>query len=135
VIGVAAEGTVMPHLARRRDSEHLASRDHELTAWLRLAKVGVTGSPTYAEQFAYLTMGAFVAGLKATGPQPTRQSFIKAMSQIKNFDADGLLAPEKINFRDYTPVTGCLWVARLIGKHVSAVPGTPICAPLVKFTS
>jgi branched-chain amino acid transport system substrate-binding protein len=57
------------------------------------------------------------------------------MSQIKNFDADGLLAPEKINFRDYTPVTGCLWVARLIGKHFSAVPGTPICAPLVKFTS
>jgi branched-chain amino acid transport system substrate-binding protein len=99
-----------------------------------LAKVGVTGPPTFAEQFAYLTLTGFVAGLKAAGPNPTSKSFTTAMSQIKNFDADGLLAPEKINFRDYTPATGCLWVAKLAGKKFSVIPGTPICAGMLKFS-
>jgi hypothetical protein len=31
--------------------------------------------------------------------------------------------------------TACLWVARLTGKQYSVVPGTPICAPTLKFTS
>jgi branched-chain amino acid transport system substrate-binding protein len=100
-----------------------------------LAKVGVTGPPTFAEQEAYLTMSALVAGLRAAGPNPTQASFIKAMSGITNFDADGLLAPEKINFHDYAPATGCLWVARLNGKKFFVMPGTPICAGNVKFTS
>lgn len=99
-----------------------------------LAKVGVTGSPTFAEQEAYLTMSAFVAGLKAAGPSPTPQSFMTAMSRITNFDADGLLAPEKIDFHNYAPSSGCLWVAKLVGKAFSVVAGTPICAPLVKFS-
>jgi branched-chain amino acid transport system substrate-binding protein len=100
-----------------------------------LAKVGVTTSPTFAEQEAYLTLSAFVAGLKAAGPNPTRQSFMQAMSGIKNFNAGGLLAPEQINFRNYAPTTGCLWVARLNGEKFSVVPGTPICSALVKFNS
>jgi branched-chain amino acid transport system substrate-binding protein len=98
-----------------------------------LAKVGVTGPPTFAEQFAYLTLTGFVAGLKATGPNPTDQSFIKAMSQIKDFDGGGLLAPEKINFRDYAPSSGCLWAAKLTGQKFTVVPGTPICAGMLKF--
>jgi branched-chain amino acid transport system substrate-binding protein len=98
-----------------------------------LAKVGVTGPPTFAEQEAYLTLTAFVAGLKTAGPSPTRQTFMKAMSGITNFDASGLLAPEKISFRNYAPATGCLWVAQLKGAKFFVVPGTPICAQLVKF--
>ena len=98
-----------------------------------LAKVGVTTDPTFAEQEAYLNLTAFVAGLKAAGPSPTRQSFMAAMSKITNYDAGGLLAPEKISFRDYTPATSCLWVATLKGEKFFVVPGTPICAPLVKF--
>jgi branched-chain amino acid transport system substrate-binding protein len=100
-----------------------------------LAKVGVTGPPTFAEQEAYLTLTAFVAGLKAAGPSPTRQTFMKAMSGITNFDASGLLAPEKISFRNYAPATGCLWVAQLKGAKFFVVPGTPICAQLVKFAA
>lgn len=100
-----------------------------------LAKVGVTGSPTFAEQEDFLTLSAFVAGLKAAGPNPTRQSFMQAMDGIKNFNAGGLLAPENIDFRNYTPTTGCLWVARLNGEKFSVVPGTPICGALVKFNS
>jgi branched-chain amino acid transport system substrate-binding protein len=96
--------------------------------------VGVTGSPTFAEQEAYLTMVAFVAGLKAAGPDPTPQSFMKAMGGITNFDANGLLAPEKISFHDYVPTSACLWVARLQGKGFTVVAHTPICGPLVKFS-
>jgi Periplasmic binding protein len=90
-------------------------------------------SPTFAEQEAYLALTAFVAGLKGAGPNPTRQSFMQAMSKITNYDANGLLAPEKISFRDYTPTTSCLWVAQLKGEKFFVVPGTPICSPEVKF--
>jgi len=97
-----------------------------------LAAVGVTGPPTFAEQEDFLTLTAFVTGLKAAGPNPTRQSFMAAMSKITNYDANGLLAPEKINFRDYTPGTGCLWVAQLRGSKFFVMPNTPICSPSVK---
>jgi len=99
-----------------------------------LAKVGVHGSPTFAEQEAYLALTAFVAGLKAAGPSPTRQSFMAAMSKITNYDAGGLLAPEKLSFRNYTPANGCLWAAQLKGSKFFVVPGTPICSPEVKFS-
>jgi len=95
----------------------------------------VTGPPTFAEQEAYLALTAFVAGLKAAGPSPTRQSFMAAMSKITNYDAGGLLAPEKIAFHNYTPASGCLWVAQLKGEKFFVMPGTPICSPLVKFSS
>jgi branched-chain amino acid transport system substrate-binding protein len=100
-----------------------------------LAKVGVTGDPTVAEQFAYLDMSAFVAGLRAAGPNSTRASFIKALSQLTNYDAGGLLAPNKIAFHDHTPSTECLWVAQLDGAQFHVVPGSPVCGALQKFTS
>jgi branched-chain amino acid transport system substrate-binding protein len=78
-------------------------------------------------------MSAFVAGFRAAGANPTRASFMKAMSGMTNFDANGLLAPEKVNFRDYAPARVCMWAARLEGVSFSVVPGTPICAPNVKF--
>jgi branched-chain amino acid transport system substrate-binding protein len=98
-----------------------------------LAKVGVTGPPTFAEQYAYLTMVAFVDGLKAAGPHPTRQSFMAAMNNIKNYDGNGLLAPEHIAFHDYAPPTSCLWVAQLKGSSFHVVPGTPLCGKNFKF--
>jgi len=93
----------------------------------------VTTDPTFAEQEDFLTLTAFVAGLKAAGANPTRQSFMAAMSKITNYDAGGLLAPEKLSFRDYTPANGCLWVAQLRGSKFFVMPGTPICSPSVKF--
>ena len=99
-----------------------------------LARVGVTTDPTFAEQETYLALTAFVAGLRAAGANPTRQSFMAAMSKITNYDAGGLLAPEKISFRDYAPANGCLWVAQLRGSKFFVMPGTPICSPSVKLT-
>jgi branched-chain amino acid transport system substrate-binding protein len=100
-----------------------------------LAAVGVTTDPTFAEQEDYLTLSAFVAGLKAAGANPTKQGFMTAMGKITNYDAGGLLAPEKISFRDYTPANGCQWVAKLTGETFSVVAGTPICGQYVKFSN
>src|SRR6202012_134078 len=68
-----------------------------------LAAVGVTGTPTYAEQNSYISMAAIVAGLKAAGANPTSASFSTALRGIKDFDADGLLSPNKVDFSSYTP--------------------------------
>lgn len=98
-----------------------------------LAKVGVTTDPTFAEQETILALTAFVTGLKAAGPNPTRQSFMAAMSKITNYDAGGLLAPEKLSFRDYTPANGCMWVTQLSGTKFVVMPNMPLCGQEVKF--
>jgi branched-chain amino acid transport system substrate-binding protein len=98
-----------------------------------LAQVGVTGPPTFAENSAYLCMAALVAGLKAAGPNPTRQGFMTALRALKNYDADGLLAPEKIAFSEYNPPTSCFWVAQLEGTGFKVVKDTPTCGPTFKI--
>jgi branched-chain amino acid transport system substrate-binding protein len=129
-IGVAvAQGIDFATIGAPAEANTAATRQRAAD----LATVGVTGPPTFAEQEDFLALTAFVAGLKAAGPNATRQSFMQAMSKITNYDASGLLAPEKINFRNYAPATGCLWVAQLKGAKFFVVPGTPICSQLVKF--
>src|SRR5215469_8036292 len=100
-----------------------------------LAAVGVTTDPTFAEQEDFLVLTAFVAGLRAAGANPTRQSFMAAMSRITNFNAEGLLAPSTVNFRNYTPGTGCTYVVTLKGSKFVLLPGMPLCGQNVKFTN
>jgi branched-chain amino acid transport system substrate-binding protein len=98
-----------------------------------LTAAGVTGPPTFAEQEGYLAVSAFVAGLKAAGANPTQKSFMTALRGVTGFDADGLLAPGKVDFNDYESIGtaagpgGCMFVAQLNGKAFSVVPGTPLC--------
>ncbi|MGX7680302.1 ABC transporter substrate-binding protein [Jatrophihabitans sp. DSM 45814] len=91
------------------------------------AAVGVTGPPTFAEQEAYLAMTAFTAGLKGTGANPSRDKYISTMSGIKDFDGDGLLAPQKVNFRDYRPKQSCFYYVKLQGTAFQNVQGSPFC--------
>lgn len=98
-----------------------------------LAKVGVHGPPTNAEQYAFLTLTLFATGLKAAGPNPTQASLITALRHLKNYDADGLLAPNKIDFSNYTPQSRCFWVVRLEGRTFHVVPGSPFCGKDEKF--
>jgi branched-chain amino acid transport system substrate-binding protein len=100
-----------------------------------LAKVGVTGPPTFSEQEAYLTMVALGDGLKAAGANPTQASFMKAMNAMTDYNGDGLLAPDKISFRDYAPASYCLWVALLKGQSFTVAPGMPVCGANVKGPS
>jgi branched-chain amino acid transport system substrate-binding protein len=99
-----------------------------------LAAVGVKTDPTFAEQEAFLTLAAFVAGLKAAGSNPTRQSFMAAMNKITNFTADGLLTPP-VSFRQYTPNNGCLYVVKLTGAKFVELPNMPLCGKEVKFSN
>lgn len=98
-----------------------------------LAKVGVTGPPTFAEQEAYLTLSLFVTGLKAAGPDPSQEEYIKALRGVKNYDANGLLVPNKIDFSDYTPQIRCMWIVQLKGESFHIVKGDPFCGPVKKW--
>ncbi|MGX7680990.1 ABC transporter substrate-binding protein [Jatrophihabitans sp. DSM 45814] len=93
----------------------------------RLAAAGETDPPGYDEQTAYTGMTAFAAGLKAAGDNPTPESFSVAMRQIKDFDAEGLLAV-KVNFSDYSPSKQCSFYVKLSGDKFVPVTGLdPIC--------
>jgi branched-chain amino acid transport system substrate-binding protein len=99
-----------------------------------LAAIGVTGPPTFAEQEAYLSMTAFGDGLKAAGANPSREKFMSTMSAVTDFDGDGLLAPEKINYRDYRPKQACFWYVKLSGTSFQNVQGSPFCAATVAMS-
>jgi branched-chain amino acid transport system substrate-binding protein len=102
-----------------------------------LAKVGVTTTPTFAEQESYIGTAGFVAALKAAGDNATQQSVIAAGRKITNFDADGLLAPGSVDFSNFSQIAegagaaGCIFAASLSGKVFTPVPGTPLCGKAV----
>jgi branched-chain amino acid transport system substrate-binding protein len=96
-----------------------------------LAAVGVTGPPTFAEQEAYLAMSGFAAGLKAAGLSPSREKFSSSLRAITDFDADGLLAPQKVSFSNYRPSQVCNYYVQLEGKVFKNVTGSPFCAGVV----
>jgi branched-chain amino acid transport system substrate-binding protein len=98
-----------------------------------LANVGVTTTPTFAEQEAYIAAAAIAAGLKAAGKHPTQKSFSTALRNIHNFNADGLLSPGTVDFSNFNQnaggagAAGCIFAAQLEGKSFIPVKGTPLC--------
>jgi branched-chain amino acid transport system substrate-binding protein len=96
-----------------------------------LTAVGYTGTPTYAIQSAYQAASGFVAGLKAAGPNPSRTAFMNALRKVNDFDEDGLLAPEKVDFSNYAPNQQCIWAVKLEGKVFTPVTGNPFCSGTV----
>jgi branched-chain amino acid transport system substrate-binding protein len=95
----------------------------------RLAAQGVTGSPTTAESNAYVAMTGFAAGVKAAGSDLTQQNFIASLRKVNDFDAEGLVAPNKVDFADYSSPQQCSWYLRLTGEKFVPVPGlSPICS-------
>jgi branched-chain amino acid transport system substrate-binding protein len=103
-----------------------------------LAAVGVTGTPTFAEQHAYVAMTAFATGLAKAGDKPTRDSFIKALRGVSDFDAEGLLAPSKIDFSNFKQIgaggnlAGCVYAAKLEGSKFVPVGDGPICGKNIR---
>jgi branched-chain amino acid transport system substrate-binding protein len=98
-----------------------------------LAAVGVTGSPTFAEQHAYIAMSAFAAGLKASGANPSRAKFTTSLRAVTDFNADGLLDPQKVSFSDFDPAQSCYYYVKLEGSSFKSVTGSPFCGPVVPF--
>ena len=102
-----------------------------------LAKVGVTSTPTFAEQEAYIATAAVAAGLKAAGPNVTQKSFMTALRNVHDFNADGLLSPGAVNFSNLNQdaggagAAGCIFAAQLEGTKFIPVSGTPMCGQAV----
>ena len=98
-----------------------------------LAKAGVTGPPTFAEQESYLATAAVVAGLRAAGQNPAQKSFTTALRGIHDFNADGLLSPGAVDFSNFSQVGGgsgaadCIFAAQLEGTKFITVKGSPVC--------
>jgi branched-chain amino acid transport system substrate-binding protein len=98
----------------------------------RLTSVGETSAPGYAEQVAYLSMTGVARGIKAAGDNPTRDSFTQGLRAVSDFDAEGLLAPLKVSFSDYSPTQNCTWYVQLENSKFTLVDGLdPICGTKV----
>jgi ABC-type branched-subunit amino acid transport system substrate-binding protein len=98
---------------------------------------GVTGSPTFAEYYGYLSVDALVQGLEAGGSNPTQASFINTMLQMNNYQGQGLWGGHSISWvmADRGQVSGadnCEWVTRYEGTTFNPVAGlSPICGQTV----
>jgi branched-chain amino acid transport system substrate-binding protein len=89
---------------------------------------GYVGPPSYSAEIGWMTGWELQAGLAKFGkPNPTKEQFITALRSVTNFDADGALAPEKINFAHYNNKYSCLWMVKLEGNAFVSVPGSPFC--------
>jgi branched-chain amino acid transport system substrate-binding protein len=89
---------------------------------------GYVGPPSYSAEIGWMTGWELQAGLAKFGkPNPTKQQFITALRSVTDFDADGALAPEKINFAHYNNQYSCLWMVKLEGDAFVSVPGSPFC--------
>ncbi len=102
-----------------------------------LKAAGVTGLPTEAQYYGYMTVDAFVQGLKASGSNPSQSAYINAMLGITSFNGVGLYGTHSVSFALDTrgQVSGadnCIWVTLYKGTTFSLVSGMdPICGATV----
>jgi branched-chain amino acid transport system substrate-binding protein len=102
---------------------------------------GITTNPTSAEYYGWLLADAFIAGLKASPTNPTRQQFNTALRGVHNYTAGGLYTGTPLDFSQIGNVSGgtgpgnCIYVVQLRGNAFHPVPGAqPICGKLTGQT-
>ena len=98
---------------------------------------GVTTDPTSNEYWGYVSVDAFVTGLKAAGTNPTQQQYINAMLGIHDYNAAGLYGTHSIGFAlsdrgQALNADNCIWVAQYSGSSFHLISGAePICGAVV----
>ncbi len=98
---------------------------------------GVTTDPTYGEYLGYVSVDAFVDGLKAAGANPTQASFIKTMLGITHYTANGLAGGHTVSFGmagrgEVEGADNCAWVTRYSGSTFHLITGAePLCGSLI----
>jgi branched-chain amino acid transport system substrate-binding protein len=98
---------------------------------------GVSQDPTFAEYIGYLTVDAFVQGLKAAGSNPTQSSLINATLGITHYGGQGLWGSHTIGFD--MPYRGtsygadnCIWFTKYVGTTFHLVSGAdPLCGNII----
>jgi branched-chain amino acid transport system substrate-binding protein len=98
-----------------------------------LKTAGIIGDPGFSETLGYLSVEAFVDGLKAAGPNPTQASLIHAMDGITNFNGAGLYGTHSVSWvmsqrGQVSSADNCWWVVQYSGSTFHLVPGLdPVC--------
>ncbi|MGF7239274.1 MAG: ABC transporter substrate-binding protein [Frankia sp.] len=101
-----------------------------------LKTAGITGEPTVAEYWGYLSVGLLVQGLKAAGGTPSQAALIQALSNIHDYNAQGLFGSHKLDINDrvniVTGADNCLWMSKLEGSSFKLVAGAdPVCGTVI----
>jgi branched-chain amino acid transport system substrate-binding protein len=93
---------------------------------------------TDVEMYAYMSVNAFIDGLKAAGSNPSQASFIDAMLKIRHFNGAGLYGSHTVGFamdqrgQGTAGADNCAWVVRWSGASFHLVSGAePICGTVV----
>jgi branched-chain amino acid transport system substrate-binding protein len=98
---------------------------------------GVFTAPTFAEYLGYVSIDAFVQGLKAAGANPTQASLINAMLGMTAYNGAGLWGSKTLSFAlaDRGKVSGidnCWWITQFQGTTFHVVSGmTPLCGETI----
>lgn len=114
---------------------HTAATQRFHNALVKYASVN--GDPTFAEYQGYLSVLAFVQGLKGAGASPTQASLINSLLAIGSFTGDGLYGGHSVGFAldlrgKATGPDNCWWITRYEGSSFHLVPhADPLCGSLV----
>jgi branched-chain amino acid transport system substrate-binding protein len=100
---------------------------------------GIPGvDATYNVYHPYISVDAFVTGLKAAGGHPTQDQFINAMLGITNYNAAGLYGNHTISFAmagrgdNGNGADNCFYIMLYQGNAFHLVPGgEPICGTTI----
>jgi hypothetical protein len=89
---------------------------------------GVSTDPTFAEYQGYVSMDAFVQGLKAAGSNPTQASLINALLGMTAYKGAGLWGTHTLSFAmadrgKQSGVDNCWWITQFQGQTFHVLSG------------
>jgi branched-chain amino acid transport system substrate-binding protein len=98
---------------------------------------GVTTAPTFAEYQGYVSVDAFVQGLKAAGANPTQASLINAMLGMTAYTGAGLWGTHTLDFSmsargQASGIQNCWWITQFQSTTFHLVTGMdPLCGKVL----
>jgi branched-chain amino acid transport system substrate-binding protein len=124
----ASQGAYYPTLIPPLDLNNAAT--NTFLANVKAADPGYKGGyPSFGLTGSYLAAVLTVKGLQVAGQNPTRASFIKNLSAVPSFTANGLLAhPVGFNHFGTSEPTVCAYYVKVDGTSFKSInSGKPIC--------
>jgi branched-chain amino acid transport system substrate-binding protein len=124
----AAQGAYYPTLIPPLDLNNAATTT--FLANLKAVDPGYKGGyPSFGLTGAYLGADVAIKGLQVAGQNPTRASFISALTQVTGYTAGGLLAsPVSFNHFGTSEPMSCAYYVQVAGNTFKTINnGKPIC--------
>jgi branched-chain amino acid transport system substrate-binding protein len=124
----AAQGAYYPASIPPLDQNNPAS--NTFVANVKAADPSYKGGyPSFGLTNAYLAAVLTVKGLQVAGQNPTRASFIKNLTAVTNWNANGLLAsPVSFNHFGTSEPMRCEWFVQVSGNTFKSINnGQPVC--------